>query len=146
MLGGCSTESNPPTYPVTGTVTYKGAPVDGATIIFTSISEGGEGATGKSDAEGKYSLTTYVNGDGARPGDYMIKVFKFDSPPPPPSESSPDFNPDSTLEEEEESYDPTEIDNSPVKNELPVQYSKETTSGLKHTVGESESSFDIVLD
>ena len=51
---GCGAGSN--LKPVTGTVTYKGAPVDGVTVVFAPA----KGATGYglTDASGKYTITT----------------------------------------------------------------------------------------
>ncbi len=143
---GCSGgSSNPTTYAVTGAVTLNGVPVDGATIIFAPVSEGAVGATGTSDAEGNYTMTTYVNSDGMRPGDYMIKVFKFDAPPTPPSESSPDFDPNTSLEEQEDDYNPDAAPAAATKNHLPKKYASEVTSGLKHTVAEQPSTYNIEL-
>ena len=39
-------------------------------------SEGSAGAVGKTDASGKYSLTTFQPGDGAIPGTYQVTVSK----------------------------------------------------------------------
>lgn len=143
-LVGCpGGDAKPPTYPVTGVVKLKGTPVDGATIVFVPLSAGTEGATGKSDADGKYTMTTFVSGDGVMPGDYMVKVFKFDQPPMPPSESSPDFDPNAELVDE--GYDPDAADAAPVKNHLPKKYASEVTSGLKLTATTEPVTFDIDL-
>ncbi len=140
---GCSSDANPPTFPVSGVVKLAGKPVEGATIVFTPISKDAEGATGKSDSAGAYSMTTYVNSDGVRPGEYMIKVFKFESLAPPPSESSPDFDPNAELEDE--GYDPDKVDTRAAKNLLPKKYASEVTSGLKIEVKEAGMTFDINL-
>ncbi|MCA9129662.1 MAG: carboxypeptidase regulatory-like domain-containing protein [Planctomycetales bacterium] len=145
-LGCGSGSDNPPTYPVTGTVTLKGNPVAGATIIFVPISDGAKGATGTSDDQGNYQVTTFVSGDGAVPGDYMLKVFKFDAPPAPPSESSPDFDPNMSLEDQEDLYNPGEEKVAATKNNLPAKYANETTSGLKHTVVEQPTTYNIELN
>lgn len=140
---GCLGESNPPTFPVTGVVTLNGKPVEGATVIFSPTTEGAEAATGKTDATGTYSMTTYVNADGVRPGSYMVKVFKFESLAPPPSESSPNFDPNAELEDE--GYDPDQVDTRAAKNLLPPKYSSEVTSGLKLDIKEEPQTFDIDL-
>ena len=75
VLTGCSSSSRPPTYPVTGTVTWQGKPLAGAAITFVPTGEG-EAASAITDAEGKYALTTWEAGDGARPGEYRVKVSK----------------------------------------------------------------------
>ena len=50
---------------VTGTVTYQGKPVDGATVAFNPEG-GGRAASGRTDASGKFQLTTLNANDGAR--------------------------------------------------------------------------------
>ncbi len=147
-LVGCGGPSNPATFPVTGTVTYKGKAVDGATIIFVPVSDGAHGATARTKADGTFEVTTYVANDGMRPGDYMVKVSKYDAPPAPPSESSPDFDPNQSLEDQEDEYDPAaEGSTKANKNNLPAKYATETTSGLRLTVAEGTgATFDIVLE
>ena len=76
VLTGCSNSSQPPTYPVTGTVTMQGKPVAGAAITFVPTGNEGEAASAITDSEGKYALTTWQAGDGARPGEYRVKVSK----------------------------------------------------------------------
>jgi hypothetical protein len=56
MLGatGCGVGGN--FKPATGTVTYKGAPVEGVTVVFAP--EKGPTGYGLTDASGKYTITT----------------------------------------------------------------------------------------
>ena len=63
VLAGCSggPSDDPDLVPATGTVLYNNKPVSGATITF--IIEKSPIATGTTDAEGKFSMTT-----GGRPG------------------------------------------------------------------------------
>src|SRR5215475_13197743 len=75
VLTGCSS-GRPKTYRVTGTVTMQGKPVAGAAITFVPTSNEGEAASAITDSEGKYALTTWQAGDGARPGEYRVKVSK----------------------------------------------------------------------
>lgn len=63
------------TVPVTGTVLVDGKPIEGVTIVFNP-GEGGRAASGVTDAQGAYTLTTEINGDGALPGSYQISVTK----------------------------------------------------------------------
>ena len=69
-------------YSVTGTVTYKNAPVEGAQITFTA-KDGTEAkpASATSDAQGRYSLKTYfAPGDeraGAMAGTYKVTLQKI---------------------------------------------------------------------
>lgn len=73
---GCS-ETSIGTVPVTGSVELDGKPVAGATVIFKPDAQG-RAASGTTDAEGKFKLTTEVNGDGALPGSYRVAVTKYE--------------------------------------------------------------------
>ena len=74
VLAGCGSGVN--LKPVTGTITYNGSPVEGASVAF--ISEKNPIATGTTDASGKYSLTT--NGEpGAPLGKHQVTVTKATS-------------------------------------------------------------------
>jgi hypothetical protein len=143
---GCSRgDGRPKTYPVTGTVTLGGTPVDGATVIFVPKSppqpgtQGPQAATGVTDAAGKYTLGTFAKGDGAVPGEYLVKVFKY--PTPPQSNGS------SGGGSEAEYVPPEEGAPSPAvaKNLLPEKYANEQTSGLSFTVEAKSNTFDIQL-
>ncbi|MEX2175352.1 MAG: carboxypeptidase-like regulatory domain-containing protein [Pirellulaceae bacterium] len=94
FLLGCGSAS-----PVSagGTVTYKGAPVANARIGFipktVDGAAKGEMASGETDAEGKFTVTTKSPGDGAVPGEYTVTVAPnaaeatendYSLPPPPP--------------------------------------------------------------
>ena len=76
---GCSgdgTAGRKPTHAVQGTVTLAGAPVAGATVMFTPAGSDQRVATGKTDDDGKYTLTTYDTGDGAIVGEYRVLVIR----------------------------------------------------------------------
>lgn len=78
LVMGCDPgSSNPPTSPVTGKVTYNGAPVEDATIQFQPSDPEGKVATAKSAADGTYALSTFETGDGAMAGKYKISVRKL---------------------------------------------------------------------
>jgi len=59
--------------PVQGNVTFEGKPLDGATVTFHPEAKDGKKATGKTDAEGKYTLKTDGAG-GAAPGKYRVTI------------------------------------------------------------------------
>jgi hypothetical protein len=62
--------------PTTGTVTYKGAPVEGANVTF--VAESGPIGTGTTDASGKFTITT--NGKpGAVVGKHGVMISKTSS-------------------------------------------------------------------
>jgi hypothetical protein len=71
-LNGCSS-AGPSLHPVTGTVLLKDKrPVAGAIIEF--VSENGTGARGKTDADGRFQLTT-AGQQGAVVGKYQIVIL-----------------------------------------------------------------------
>ena len=61
-------------YPVSGTVTYKGQPVEKGRISFIPATPEGRSAAGQVEG-GRYSLTTMSPGDGAIPGKYKVTVL-----------------------------------------------------------------------
>ena len=74
---GCGDDGLGKRYPVSGKVTYKGAPVEDASISFRPV--GGDanseqrGATG-TVKDGYYKLSTIGGDDGAFAGDYEVSV------------------------------------------------------------------------
>lgn len=151
LIGGCSRgPSRPKTYSVSGTVTFNGQPVEGASVIFVpkSMVQGGAGqnaqgpqvATAETDAQGRYQLTTFAKGDGAIPGEYLVKVFKYPKPETPAGTGG---------QGEEEYRPPEEAETQPAaatpKNLLPDKYANERTSGLSFTVEAKANTFDITL-
>ncbi|WP_166820680.1 carboxypeptidase-like regulatory domain-containing protein [Thalassoroseus pseudoceratinae] len=70
------TKDRPKVVPVSGTVTYNGDPVEGADVVFRSSAKGGP-AYAKTDAEGRFELTTYEPGDGAVPGSHQVRISKI---------------------------------------------------------------------
>lgn len=75
-IAGCSKGGVPATAPVTGAVTYRGAPVEGASVMFIPIQAGPKPATGVTDAQGKFKLSTFGQADGAIPGQYKVAITK----------------------------------------------------------------------
>lgn len=70
---GCGDERSAPA-PVTGTVTYKGQPVEGARVMF--YPHGTRPAVGTTDANGRFSLLTWAPGDGALEGESVVCIGK----------------------------------------------------------------------
>ncbi|PQO31401.1 hypothetical protein C5Y96_13765 [Blastopirellula marina] len=75
ILLGCSGSGM---LPVEGTVTLDGKPLDGAAISFVPA-EGGRPCSGQTDAQGHFTLASYVAGDGVPPGEYKVTVVKLDA-------------------------------------------------------------------
>lgn len=71
---GCAGSDRPPLGKVKGVVTLDGTPVPNASVMFTPIA-GGRPASGTTDAEGRFSLTTFDPGDGALIGEHRVTVI-----------------------------------------------------------------------
>lgn len=127
LLVGCgeTVDANrPKTVPVTGSVTYNGQPVDGATVTFMAGSSEGRGAVATTDASGKFLLTTFEAGDGAIPGSYKVTVSKTAGGAPAAGGGEIMAPPVGGMPTEE------------VKDELPAKYKDASTSGLTADVKE----------
>lgn len=134
--GGEGASKGPKTYPVTGTLTQGGKPVEGATVLFV-LSDGKKSASGKTDGSGRYTLSTAKPGDGAVAGQYKVAITKLDTGGASGVDmSDPNYTPP----------DPNKA--APVaKNLLPDKYAKPESSGLTATVKESgENKFDFPVD
>ena len=138
ILAGCSgpPSDRPATYPVTGTVTYNGSPLADANLNF-QLADGSGASVAKTDAQGKYSVQTFVSGDGARPGEYKVAITKFET-----IESDPNQVPTDS-----EEYAPPSGDEQapPAKNLLPPKYADPNNSGLTATVTEGDNTVDFEL-
>src|SRR5579872_1830207 len=111
VVSGCGGDA-PKTVPVKGVVTYQGKPVPKLSVAF--IPDNGLLATGTTDANGKFVLTTNKPGDGATPGTYKVAIsFAPDEIPPMPGMEPPGYQPPA----------------SPI----PEKYADASTSGLTRT-------------
>lgn len=140
-LAGCGGGSQrPPTYPVEGTVTIGGKPLADATITFRpdSSENGQRPANGKTDADGRYQLTTFSAGDGAMEGSYRVTVMQFEAVA---SEGT-------VADVDDESYTPPEGPSPTVKNRLPKNLADPEQSGLtaKVEANASGSTIDFTID
>ena len=75
-LVGCS-DGRLRIYPVTGQVIYNGQPLKGVDIALHAVdpkNSVGYPPHATTDADGTYSLTTYLKGDGAPAGEYRVAV------------------------------------------------------------------------
>ncbi len=83
ILGGCGRGIT--TYPVRGTVTLdNGEPLAGATVSMEAVDQS-LSATGQTDAQGRFTMSTLKAGDGMPPGTYRALV----QPPASPDPDSP---------------------------------------------------------
>lgn len=71
-LAGCGGGSE--TIVVTGVVTRNSEPLADADVSF--IPESGRPGYGRTDASGRFTLTTFDEGDGAVPGKHTVTIMK----------------------------------------------------------------------
>jgi hypothetical protein len=132
---GCSgggKAGNPNGRPAAGTVTYKGQPVEGATVSFISP---GSSAFGASDGQGKFKLRA-ADGDNVALGDYQVTVVKKEFTPPPPPPSEQDYVPP----------DPDAPAAPEPKDLLPTKYKTLQATPLKFSVtAEGQNDFPLEL-
>jgi hypothetical protein len=78
LIGSGCGSGAPKLHKVNGKVTLDGQPLAGAEIEFEPLdySTGLQSANGKTGQDGYYSLTTFVTGDGAMPGNYKVIITK----------------------------------------------------------------------
>ena len=127
---GCEKGRGLPVNYVEGVVLFDGEPLEGATITFVPKTESKdiEAAAGRTDASGKYTLTS-MNGDpgkGALAGEYVVLVNKLINLSPP------GFNP----------ADPTP---PPTKRVTPIVYNDRLKSPLNTSVVKGKNKCDFEL-
>lgn len=159
LQSGCSEDERPKMASVTGVVTYKGAPVAGATVSFSSPASP-RSATGVTDEMGKYQLMTFEKNDGAVLGDHKVTIFKPDpaakGEPPKATEVSTEGSasgagsikvPPTTLPTPGAGNGPmTNLKAADPKSLLPSKYADAGKSGLTAKVVEGkENKFDFSL-
>ena len=133
LLTGCGDKGvagRPPVYPVSGQVLYQGKPLEGAFVSFTPTEGGTHGASGRTDADGRFTLTTFDSGDGAPAGRYRVTVTKAEAVITP-DPVNPEANPPLKVEQ---------------KHLIPAKYSSPEKSGLESEVtesGENEFRFEL---
>lgn len=75
FIGCGSSTSVDGVVPTSGTVTYQGTPVEGASVTF-SPEMSGRACSGLTDESGRFEMTTLQPGDGAMPGKYTVLISK----------------------------------------------------------------------
>jgi hypothetical protein len=152
LLAGCTSGSSG-TIAVTGKVTKGGQPVSGAAVTFQPAANDGKAASGTTDASGAYTLTTFVNGDGALPGSYKVTITKFPGSAAAAPEAGRVAKPEDMdaiykAMQEQGKYGPgTGKKGADVtKNELAEKFASAATSGLTAEVKSGSTNFDFKVD
>lgn len=78
LVAGCGGDA-PKLARVTGTVTFGGRPLDGATVIFEPTGGGLPPSVGTTDASGKYELQYSRDASGATIGEQVVRITSFGS-------------------------------------------------------------------
>lgn len=73
--GGCG-QGRPATVRIRGTVILDGQPIPQATVLFVPVA-GGVPARGFTGTDGSFTLTSFVDGDGAVAGRHRVAVSKM---------------------------------------------------------------------
>lgn len=143
-LAGCGGDAVAPV-PVSGNVIAGTKPVEGALVTFHN-SGGGRTASGLTDSDGTFTLTTNRTGDGAQPGEYVVTIAKQESK----IAGADDI--DVASGEYGEAYGAmmdaaaTGDMSKVLKDTLPGKYSSAETSGLTRTVVAGEENvFEFTL-
>ncbi|GIX00313.1 MAG: hypothetical protein KatS3mg111_3645 [Pirellulaceae bacterium] len=145
MLVGCGS-GGPDPVPVSGKVLYQGKPVADATVTFLSTS-GGRSASGKTAADGTFTLTTNKTGDGAVPGDYIVTISKVaakGASAGPINIENGEYGEDyGRMMDAVATGDMSKF----LKDELPAKYGDPAQSGLRRTVtAEGPNEFEFNLE
>ncbi len=114
------------TIAASGTVTYNGQPVAGATVVFSPVGPG-RAASGLTDGDGRFKLQTLSADDGILPGKYQVAISKTEIQNP-------------LTEAETQAYiaqhgEPPQVT---VKEALPAKYKSGLTSTLSADVTAGE--------
>lgn len=143
LVVGCGEATQPPeaVFPVTGVITFQGAPVVGADVTFHNEDKK-RSAFGRTNDKGEYKLTTFSANDGAVEGRAVLTIVKHEEATAPTN----------VADTESAEYMPPEmmppVKPKKVKPILPPRYSSTSTSGLMANVtkeGPNELNFDLSL-
>lgn len=138
--GGGTPANQLPVYPAAGTVTYNGEPVADAMIIFRAVGQKMTRAPfASTDAEGRFSVSTYGLKDGAPAGEYQISITKFVEEPEVEiaSDETDDYIPPGT---------PGYVEPPPPESQIPARYGDAASSGLTASIkadGENTISLEL---
>jgi hypothetical protein len=127
---------------VKGKVTYKGAPVKGATVAFFGA-KAPRAAAGTTNDNGEFELSTFDPGDGAVVGAHVATVSK----PVVPIEEigiDPNLSREAYIAAMEKAASRA-IKSHAAGSQLPAKYADQKTSTLHFDVTGGENSFDIKL-
>ena len=149
LAAGCGgdpgAEGRAETFATSGTiVTSAGAPVANANVAFAPR-EGQPTAFAKTDAQGRYRLTTYEFGDGAAAGEYKVVVTKSVIAAPEPAVGAVGAGGGHAIDEDAAYKARLEGKGSDRQDLLPEQYSSASTTPLSATVTPEDNVLDFQI-
>lgn len=145
VLVGCSGNSLG-TVKVTGKLLLDDKPVEGAIVVFNPDNLGGRAASGRTDANGEFTLTTLEHGDGAMPGPYKVAVSKFEGAVDSSIPTNVDPNDPNSIDDVYSALDKSGAarKQSQAKNAIASKFANSAGSGLIAQVSESgENRFEF---
>lgn len=115
-------------YPVSGEVVLDGKPL--AAAIVTFVPQNGRLALAQTDAQGRFTLRTWAEGDGAVAGEHVVCIAKYVESPRPPEKAGATADPYADRQ-----------------NVAPAAYASPVTSPLRATiVPGTENHFQFTVD
>ncbi len=140
-MTGCGGDEFPARAKVTGVVKFKGQPVADATVTFFSDTVP-RAAIGATDAQGRFTLSTFGENDGAVPADYIVTIAKKTA-----ADSGAAYDPANPGAAYGKAMAGSAMGSNPTaKDELPLKYANRGTSGLSQKVtadGSNDFTFDL---
>jgi len=139
---GCS--GPPQTLPQEGTLRWDdGKPIVGASIRFVPIT-GSKEASGYTDKEGAFSLSTFSSGDGAVPGEYNVVVTKMAAST---TSQAPPAGGDDPAKAMKAAFEKSKSQAAqPVAEPIPPAYGDAKTPPLKWTVDSSGKKAELKVN
>jgi hypothetical protein len=132
LLIGCG-KSGPAKGTVSGTLTYKKQPLNGAALYLDPMDEGGSKTVIPVDQHGKFSVT------GVVAGNYRVKVEGSKGSKPSPSIAK------MTEEQKQKMANQIKAMDSPPTIPFPDRYKQFESSGVKVTVERGSTTIDLDL-
>jgi hypothetical protein len=136
---GCGDDGLGKRYPVSGTVTYKDQPLANGTVSFYTSGAGADSraATG-SIKDGRYTLSTQGENDGAFPGTYQVAVVSRDVDMSKAKENADKHGGSARQDDVSKAY-------ASAKSLIPKKYMYPEQSGLTAKVEAKSNTIDFKL-
>jgi hypothetical protein len=138
-LGCAGASDRPATFPVRGTITYRGKPVSDASVSFLATGAP-RPAAGITDQDGNFTLSTYGVADGAVVGEHVVTVTKVAAPASAEAESQP-----ASIEEAMQQSAAAAQKARSVRSDIPRMYADHRTTDLRIAVEAKDNAIQIEL-